>query len=80
MTGTERALPSTDLLYANCLQGLRPAALRRAVIFAVPDTWLDPLLSGPEAINVPASCPDIERLCNAIRMRLFDALRGVPHG
>jgi hypothetical protein len=39
---------------------------------AIPENWLDPLLTGPDAVlrDPPWNCPDIERLLNAIRKRL----------
>lgn len=40
------------------------------IVNAVPNNWLDPLLTGPTAIKVPAGCPDIERLLNAVRERV----------
>lgn len=68
-------------IYKNCLQGLRtfPAlALRRRVMAAIPDSWLDPLLSGRDAVNFPLKCPDVERLVNGIRERVRHALNGLP--
>lgn len=60
-------------IYKNCLQGLRPRRDIR-VLNCVPTTWLDPLLTGPGAIKVPAGCPDIEKLLNNIRLRITRAL------
>lgn len=39
---------------------------------AVPRSWLDSLLTGPNAVigTPPYGCPDIERLLQAIRKRL----------
>lgn len=41
---------------------------------AVPTTWLDPLLTGPEAVlgtrGGQWGCPDIEKLLQAIRKRM----------
>jgi hypothetical protein len=56
-------------IYYNCLQGLRPR-LHKKVLNSIPSTWLDPLLSGPGGIKIPAGCPDIERLLNNIRVRV----------
>lgn len=44
----------------------------RAMVEAVPTTWLDPLLTGPAAVvgKPPYSCPDIEALFIALRKRL----------
>lgn len=44
----------------------------RAMVEAVPTTWLDPLLTGPTAVvgKPPYYCPDIEALLNALRKRL----------
>ncbi len=42
----------------------------------VPTSWLDPLLTGPDAVLKgmgPWPCQDIERLLNAIRARIADA-------
>lgn len=46
--------------------------LMLAVIRAVPDNWLDSLLTGPNAVvgAPPYGCPDIEALCKAIRERI----------
>jgi hypothetical protein len=48
-----------------------PDYVKRAVE-AVPTSWLDPMLTGPNAVigNPPYGCPDIERLLNAIRQRI----------
>ena len=39
----------------------------------IPHTWLDPLLSGPNAVinGYEFTCRDIERLLNAIRERVL---------
>jgi hypothetical protein len=79
MTSAGSCLRCSGRIYANCLQGLRtwPAfALRRRVMDAIPSNWCDPLLTGPEAINFPAKCPDIERLLNGVRERVRHALNG----
>ena len=41
----------------------------------VPTNWLDPLLTGPQAVvaNPPYSCLDIARLLRAVKRRLRDA-------
>ena len=39
----------------------------------VPTSWLDPLLTGPDAVlkgHGPWGCPDIEALLNAVRKRV----------
>jgi hypothetical protein len=43
---------------------------------SVPTSWLDPLLTGPSAVigEGPYTCTDIERLLNAIRLRMKPAL------
>ena len=43
----------------------------------IPTSWLDPLLTGPRAVigTPPYGCPDIERLLNALRIRVRAALR-----
>ncbi len=45
---------------------------------AIPTSWLDPMLTGPEALlgRPPYGCPDIERLLNGIRA----AVRGRTGG
>lgn len=60
--------------YDMCLQGLRPWGLEKRVLDAIPDNWCDPLLTGPGAINIPAKCPDIERLLTGVRERVRRAL------
>lgn len=42
------------------------------VLAAFPDSWLDPLLTGPNAVvgKPPFGCPDIERLLAAIKERI----------
>ncbi len=43
----------------------------KAILAAIPTSWLDPLLSGPNEIaKPPYHCPDIERLLQAIRERV----------
>lgn len=43
----------------------------QAILDAIPTTWLDPLLTGPDAIaKPPYTCTDIERLMNAVRERV----------
>ena len=51
------------------------ADLLLLAVNAVPDTWLDSLLTGPDAAvgPPPYGCPDIERLCKAIRERIRTA-------
>jgi hypothetical protein len=47
------------------------------LLACVPDTWLDPLLTGPTAVvrsDGAFTCPDIEALCKAIRARLTAVL------
>lgn len=48
----------------------------------IPTTWLDPLLSGPNAVlqgSGPWGCPDIERLLKAIKER-FAAEQNINQG
>ena len=56
----------------------------RPVGSGIPTSWLDPLLTGPEAVigDPPYDCRDIERLLNAIRKRMFpnDKLTGGTDG
>lgn len=44
----------------------------KKVLSAVPNNWLDPLLTGPHAVigEPPYGDPDIERLMNAVRERV----------
>jgi hypothetical protein len=45
--------------------------LRKKILDCVPDTWLDPLLTGPhKVIAQPPTNNDIERVCRGIRDRL----------
>lgn len=45
-----------------------------AILKAIPSNWLDPLLSGPDAVIKPMSGVGIERLLNAIRERVRIAI------
>ncbi len=50
-----------------------PAMLAlKDVLDAFPNSWLDPLLSGPDKVmdEPPWSCPDIEMLIQAIKQRI----------
>ena len=49
---------------------IREKEIKDKIIRLFPTTWLDPLLSGDKAINVPADCPDIEKLLQAIKDRI----------
>ena len=58
-------------------QGLRQAnaegraAERKACLEAVPTSWLDPLLTGPEAVvSLPLDGPAVERLLQAVARRI----------
>lgn len=43
----------------------------KAILDAIPTSWLDPLLSGPEKIAAPPyTCTDVERLLRAVRDRV----------
>lgn len=55
-----------------------PSPLASALI---PDSWLDPLLTGPSAVigKPPYTCKDIERLLWALRERLRAALLVPTH-
>jgi hypothetical protein len=49
----------------------------------IPMTWLDPLLTGPDAVigKPPYGCPDIERLLNALRQRTgWQPIETAPEG
>lgn len=66
-------------IYDNCLQGIaahRKKVFRDRVLDVIPSNWLDPLLSGKDAVNFPLKCPDVERLVNGIRERVRHALNG----
>jgi hypothetical protein len=59
------------------------AGLRALIEKEWPTNWLDPLLTGPTAVigKPPYGCPDIERLLNALKARILDALlTGGPDG
>ena len=43
----------------------------------VPTTWLDPLLTGPGATELPLDGPGVEKLCRGITAAIR-ALRGKP--
>lgn len=43
------------------------AAQRKADAAKIPTNWLDPLLTGPKGITIPAGCPDIEKLLRSIK-------------
>lgn len=54
------------------------AYVRKAVIAAVPTTWLDSLLTGPDAVigKQPFTGTDIERLLSAVKKRVEAAAYG----
>jgi len=43
---------------------------REACAKEMPTTWLDPLLSGPDAPNLPWGCPEIEAYTRALADRI----------
>jgi hypothetical protein len=47
-------------------------AALEAAAQAIPDTWLDPLLTGENAVigQPPYGCPDVERLLKALQMAI----------
>lgn len=50
----------------------RPS-LREAVLAAIPDSWLDDLLTGPQAVvKIPAGCPEIQALLQGLKRRVED--------
>ena len=54
------------------------AKKRKPLSSLVPTSWLDPLLTGRDAVlkgSGPWDCPDIERLLRAVRERLRAAER-----
>lgn len=42
------------------------------VVAALPDNWCDALLTGTKGINIPAMCPDIEKLIRGIERRVLE--------
>ena len=48
----------------------------KVLLDAFPSNWCDPLLTGKNAVigHPPYDCQDIERLLNAVRERLMQAL------
>lgn len=76
---TERRLVWTrerqNALAGIILEHFGPDAVRQArrdTADLIPDSWLDPLLSGPEAVigKPPYSCRHIERLLQAVKKRV----------
>lgn len=62
-------------------------AMREECASAVPTTWLDPLLSGPDCVLLGSGgtwgCPDVERLLSAVAARIRaprEALEGREEG
>jgi hypothetical protein len=55
---------------------------RKALLDVVPSNWLDPMLTGPDAVLSKKAgswnCHDIERLMFAVRERLAAKLEGRP--
>lgn len=51
------------------------AAERERCARLVPTTWLDPLLSGPNAIKTPMGCREVEALLRGIQ----DRIRALPN-
>lgn len=51
--------------------------LREAAVKAIPTTWLDSLLTGPDAVigKPPYGVPDIEKLLSAVRDRVREAVK-----
>lgn len=47
---------------------------------AIPANWLDPLLTGPNAVigHPPYNCHDVERLFNALRARMSVRFEASP--
>jgi hypothetical protein len=58
------------------------AHFRKVIDDAFPSNWLDPLLTGPEAVICPPhlSCPQVEALLHAVKARVLAGLEaaGVP--
>lgn len=42
------------------------------VLDAIPTSWLDPLLSGPDKVIVKSPCPEIEKLLTVLRARISE--------
>ncbi len=59
-------------IHATAKKEIGQNRLRKALLDAVPNNWLDPLLTGPKAVigQPPYNCKDIERLLNAVRARV----------
>lgn len=53
--------------------------LKRELVDCVPSNWLDPLLTGAQAVmgSPPWGCPEVERLLRAIRARIEATCDGV---
>lgn len=45
------------------------AGMERAAML-IPDSWLDPLLTGKDGIMLPAGCPEIEKLLDGLRQAI----------
>lgn len=54
------------------LETLVRQQIAKDLIDCLPTTWLDPMLSGKDAVmgKNPWGCPDIEKLINAIRKKM----------
>jgi len=46
------------------------------IIKAIPTTWLDPILTGPDKVvgDPPYTCQDVENILRALRDRITDLL------
>ena len=51
--------------------------LENAIEKAFPSNWCDPILTGPAKVlgNYPFGCPDIEKVVQAIKVRVLQAAR-----
>jgi hypothetical protein len=54
--------------------------LREKVLGAIPSSWLDPLLSGPQSITLPATGPQIEALLRAVHRRVDEIFEAHAQG
>lgn len=48
----------------------RPAPSAEKALDCIPSNWLDPLLTGPDAVIHKSPAPEIEALLNAVRARI----------
>lgn len=67
--------------FARAVERAARAAAFREAAEAIPTTWLDPLLSGPDRISpLPYNGPAMERFLHALRDRLRARAEGDGEG